>query len=82
MKQELNEYVTRAGGTTASTAGQKPIVDCSREDCRIQSLGCSRTLLAWTPTYDKYGNVDGKDPNVTTELFRCLTCGKEWTEKS
>jgi len=71
MTQELNEYVNRAGG-------QKPLVDCDREDCRIQNKGSSTTLMAYNPIYDKYGNDIGRDPNKTTTWYKCLTCGKDW----
>lgn len=56
----------------------KPIVDCEREDCRIQCLGSMTTCLGWTPTYDKYGDAIGKDPNKTTSHYRCTVCSKDW----
>ena len=54
--------------------------DCPRADCRIhESLGGASTLLAWEPTYDKYGNrVDKGDPNECTSSMRCSTCGVGW----
>ena len=74
MKQELNEYVNRAG--------QKPMVECEREDCVIIDRGSSTTLLAWMPAFDKYGNPLNKDLNTRTTDYYCRTCGKEWTVKS
>lgn len=51
---------------------------CSGE-CRIADHGGHRTLLAWTPTYDRDGNLLNSDPNTYTCLMDCRTCGKAWT---
>jgi hypothetical protein len=58
----------------------KPIVDCSREDCRIQVIGQVTTCLGWTRTYDKYGNETSVDPNQVTRHLNCVVCGKDWME--
>lgn len=55
-------------------------VECPREDCRIQNLGGYTTCLGWTPTYDKYGKLLNSDPNTTTWSYKCITCGKQWSE--
>jgi hypothetical protein len=57
-----------------------PIVDCDREDCRIERGISTTTLMGWTPTYDKYGNQLNRDPNKTTTQMRCTACGKSWME--
>jgi len=56
--------------------------DCSREDCLIQYLGGSSTLMSWTPTYDKDGNQVNQDPNTHTKAYRCTICSKQWCTKT
>jgi len=56
-------------------------VDCEREDCRVIVLGRMTTLLGWSPTYDKHGNLIDKDPNTVTTHYQCTVCGKDWVEK-
>lgn len=42
----------------------------------------SMTLLACFSTFDRQGRVSTGDcRNTTTTEYRCLTCGKSWTEK-
>ena len=54
------------------------IYTCKRDDCVIQNLGSSVTLMGWTQTYDKYGNPLGKVPNTRKTAYKCLTCNKMW----
>lgn len=51
---------------------------CKRDDCRIEFLGSSQTLLGWSVEYDKYGNMVTHDPNTTTSEYKCRICGKWW----
>jgi hypothetical protein len=52
---------------------------CERSDCAVTITGRISTLIATSPVYDKHGNVmSGRDPNKTTESFRCSSCGKVW----
>jgi hypothetical protein len=51
---------------------------CQREDCSIISHGSITTLIAWTPSYDKNGNLQGEDPNDVISRYECRTCGKQW----
>jgi len=52
--------------------------DCPREDCQIEYLGSSTTLLGWSQTYDKHGNPQGRDPNTDTSSYVCHKCGVSW----
>ena len=61
---------------------QKLTKNCSREDCKIVIGRQAMTLIGWFPTYDKNGNVQGKDPNTTTSEYSCSTCGKKWRVRS
>ena len=57
--------------------------ECDQQNkCRFISRGSSRTLMGWTPTYDREGNMIGKDPNRTTSYWQCGTCDKGWKEVS
>lgn len=49
--------------------------DCANE-CRIEIEGQKRTLIAFTPQFDKQGRQINQDPNTTTYTLRCLTCAK------
>jgi hypothetical protein len=55
--------------------------DCKREDCALVSYGSMTTLMGWSQTYDKHGNPNARDPNTTTTVYECKTCGTEWTVK-
>ena len=57
-------------------------VECEREDCRIQALGCTTTCMGYLPTYDKNGNLISKDPNTRTCRYSCSICNREWTTKT
>lgn len=52
---------------------------CPRTDWSVQIGASVSTLLAWTPAYDRSGNLTGSDPNKTTRQPRCITCGRSWT---
>lgn len=52
--------------------------DCDRTDCVVQEGGSMSTCIGWTPTYDKFGNLLNSDPNKTTSMMSCITCGKNW----
>ena len=52
--------------------------DCAREDCSVAASGCTRTLLGWTPTFDKQGRFTNRDPNTTTTHYRCAVCDRTW----
>lgn len=56
--------------------------DCPREDCCVAHTGSSTTLMGWSPTYDKRGNQQGRDPNIITSSYVCHTCGLSWRVKS
>lgn len=59
-----------------------PNPNCDQE-CRFSSDGGSTTCMGWTDTYDKNGNlVTGGNPNYTTEVIKCHTCGRSWTTES
>jgi hypothetical protein len=57
--------------------------DCGRNDCVVQeNAPATRTLMSWTPSFDKRGVMVGAgDPNITTYSFVCRTCGAHWTER-
>lgn len=57
------------------------IIDCKREDCIIEDLGSRTTLLGWTPTYNKQGQLLNSDPNITTTYYRCIICKSNWQTK-
>lgn len=42
----------------------------------------SVTCAYYPPVYDGSGNNLNPDRNVTTQGWRCLTCGAVWTEKN
>ena len=52
---------------------------CPNDSCAIQYMGSSTTLVAWSPTYDKWGNATSEDPNTHTSVYRCNTCDARWT---
>ena len=56
-------------------------------DCKVKNFqseihitGCSTTLLAWSPYYDKDGKQHLHDPNVLTINYKCSK-GHTWNEK-
>ena len=52
--------------------------NCDRKDCSIiMGVGTS-TLMAWQPSYDKYGNKTSKDPNTHSYTATCRTCQQKW----
>jgi hypothetical protein len=57
--------------------------------CAQASEGCSgtcsfmmgpptSTTIAWTQTWDKWGNPTGHNPNTISFNLTCQTCGKVW----
>lgn len=66
------------GGDAMSEQVLEPHKTCPREDCRIEHLGGTSTLMGWSPTFDKHGNQIGSDPNIRISRSRCATCGAEW----
>lgn len=49
--------------------------------CRIMLLSSATTLGHYPSITDGYGNELNQDRNVTTQSYRCQTCGKEWSER-
>jgi transposase-like protein len=57
---------------------QKLTEHCPREDCSILDHGSITTLIAWSPSYDKNGNIQGTNPNTVITRYECRMCGKQW----
>lgn len=49
--------------------------------CKIIDHGSSSTCLAWQRIYDGGGNLLGRDPNIITTSFECMTCKRKWMKK-
>lgn len=47
-------------------------------DSYYQYLYSTSTLMGWSPIY-KDGVLINKNPNKTTEHFRCLNCGNNFS---
>lgn len=56
--------------------------ECKRDDCSLEYLGGTVTLLGWSQTYDKHGRPTGHDPNTRTSEYRCRKCRVTWEVKS
>ena len=56
--------------------------DCPFDNCSVQQLATSSTLMSWATVYDKQGNQTSKDPNVVTTDFWCHVCGSAWKVKT
>ena len=56
--------------------------DCpeSRDDCRFQNLGGTRTLLYSPIVYDRDGKPVGGGSNRVTTAVRCNTCNQTWAK--
>lgn len=56
---------------------------CDTPDkCRIQVGLSTTTMVYYPPIYDGHGNNLNPDMNITTTEMKCLTCGKEWIDRS
>jgi hypothetical protein len=51
---------------------------CARVDCSIQLRSSSMTCIGWTPTFDRNGRKTSDDPNITTSVYHCTSCGRTW----
>jgi hypothetical protein len=58
-----------------------PNPECKKE-CSFSGSGSMTTLMGYTPTWDKHGNMTSRDPNITTSEIRCSTCGKRWLSRT
>ena len=55
--------------------------ECKRPgECRIMLLSSSTTLAYYPSITDAAGRELNPDRNATTQSYRCLTCGAEWTK--
>ncbi len=52
------------------------------DECVFQHGTTGRTLLGYTPTFNRKGEVTNKDPNITSSSFSCQVCGKLWRTKT
>ena len=55
-----------------------PNPDC-KDECLFRPEGPAfKTMVNYTPVYDKQGNNINVDGNTTFNDIRCLNCGKIW----
>lgn len=50
---------------------------CDKE-CRILQTSQVSTLAAWTPIYNKKGELVNEDPNSIYSFYSCNVCGAKW----
>jgi len=55
---------------------------CSRDDCMIMDNGPGMVTAAYyPPVYNKDGVNVNPNNNTSTQLRRCISCGKTWKEQ-
>lgn len=55
---------------------------CNRDVCRLIEIKATKTMVAFTPVYNRKGYQVNLDPNTKTIEYDCQTCGERFTKES